>query len=132
MEAIGYFPASSKIMVGLRYGSNYSLGDVPFYARPIVQMRGVPAMKYQDKNTTVMETEVSFDIAKRWSLIGFAGIGNAYSSISEFENGKSVRTVGTGFRYLLARKFGAKMGMDFAASQDDFAFYFVFGSSWMR
>ena len=51
---------------------------------------------------------------------------------AEFEKGKSVRTAGTGFRYLLARKFGAKMGMDFAASQDDFAFYFVFGSSWLR
>ena len=132
MEAIGYFPATRKIMVGLRYGSNYSLGDVPFYARPIVQMRGVPLMKYQNKNTSLMETEVSWEVGSRWSLIGFAGIGNAYSSLSDFENGNSVRTAGTGFRYLLARKFGAKMGMDFAASQDDLAFYIVFGSAWLR
>ena len=76
------FPASKRVMVGLRYGSNYSLGDVPFYARPIVQMRGVPLMKYQNRNTTLMETEVSVDVYKRWSLIGFAGIGNAYESIS--------------------------------------------------
>jgi len=132
IEAFGFFPASKRVMIGLRYGSKYSLGDVPFYARPIVQLRGAPLMKYQNRNTTLMETEVSVDVYKRWSLIGFAGIGNAYESISEFENGKSVRTAGTGFRYLLARKFGAKMGMDFAASQDDFAFYFVFGSSWLR
>jgi hypothetical protein len=132
VDAIGYFPASKRVMIGLRYGSNYTLGDVPFYARPMIQMRGVPLMKYQDKNTTLMETEVSVDVSRRWSLLGFAGIGNAYSKISEFENGKSVRTTGGGFRYLLARKFGAKMGMDFAASQDDFAFYFVFGSSWLR
>ena len=89
-------------------------------------------MKYQNKNTTLMETEVSVDLNKRWCLIGFAGIGNAYSEISEFETGKSVRTLGSGFRYLLARKFGAKMGIDIAASQDDLAFYFVFGSSWLR
>ena len=89
-------------------------------------------MKYQNRNTTLMETEISVDIVKRWSLIGFAGIGNAYESIPEFEKGKSVRTAGTGFRYLLARKFGAKMGMDFAASQDDYAVYIVFGSSWIR
>ena len=98
----------------------------------MIQMRGVPLMKYQDKNTTLMETEISWDVYKRWSLIGFTGIGNAYSSISEFENGKSVRTFGSGFRYLIARKFGAKMGMDFAKSQDDFAFYITFGSAWMR
>jgi len=131
-EALGYFPATNRIMVGIRYGGNYTLGDVPFYARPIIQLRGVPLMKYQDKNTALMETEVSVDISKRWSLIGFAGMGTAYSSVGEFGEGRSVRTGGTGFRYLLARKFGAKMGMDFAASQDDFAFYFVFGSSWLR
>jgi hypothetical protein len=131
-EGLGWFPASKKVTIGLRYSSNYSIGDVPFWARPIVQMRGVPVMKYQNRNTTLMETEVSVDVFKRWSAIGFAGIGNAYESISDFEKGKSVRTAGTGFRYLLARKFGAKMGMDFAVSQDDFAFYFVFGSSWLR
>jgi hypothetical protein len=132
VDAVGYFPASKRVFIGLRYGSNYTLGDVPFYARPMVQMRGVPLMKYQGKNTTLMETEVSVDVSSRWSLLGFAGIGNAYSKISDFENGKSVRTAGSGFRYLLARKFGVKMGMDFAASQDDFAFYFIFGSSWLR
>jgi len=132
MEAIGYFPASKRLTFGLRYASNYTLGDVPFWARPMVQMRGVPLMKYQNRNTTLMETEVSVDVSKRWSLIGFAGIGNAYESYGEFENGNGVRTMGSGFRYLLARKFGAKMGMDFAKSQDDFAFYFVFGSAWLR
>jgi hypothetical protein len=132
VDAIGYFPASERLNVGLRYGSNYTIGDVPFYARPSVQLRGAPATKYQDKNTLLMETEVSYNVSKRWSLLGFAGLGNAYSDIRDFENGNSVRTFGSGFRYLLARKFGAKMGMDFAASQDDFALYFVFGSSWFR
>jgi hypothetical protein len=132
IEAIGYMPASKKLIVGLRYGSDYSIGDVPFYARPSINLRGAPLMKYQNKNTTLMEAEVSWDVYKRWSLIGFTGIGNAYSSISDFGEGKSVRTLGSGFRYLLARKFGAKMGMDFAKSQDDFAFYIVFGSAWMR
>jgi hypothetical protein len=132
LDAIGYFPATKKLMVGLRYGNNYTLGDVPFYARPIIQLRGAPLMKYQDRNTMVFETEVSLDIAKRWSLVGFAGMGNAYSSIPEFDIGKSVRTMGSGFRYMIARKLGTKMGMDFAASQDDYAIYIIFGSSWLR
>jgi len=132
LDFLGYFPANEKLMVGLRLGNNFSLGDVPFYARPIVQLRGAPITKYQDKNTSLMEAEVSWDVFKRWSLIGFTGMGTAFESFSEFENGKSVRTLGSGFRYMLARKFGAKMGMDFAFSQDDFAFYIVFGSSWLR
>jgi hypothetical protein len=63
---------------------------------------------------------------------GIAGMENAYSSISEFDKGKSVRTAGTGFRYLLARKLGTKIGVDFAVSQDDYAIYIIFGSSWLR
>lgn len=132
LDAIGYFPVSQRVFVGTRFLNNYTIGDVPFYARPTIRLRGVPMVKYQDRNTMEFETEVDVNVNTRWSLLGFAGMGNAYSSIDEFDDGKSVRTLGTGFRYLLIRKFGARFGMDFAASPDDFAFYIVFGSSWFR
>ena len=79
-----------------------------------------------------MEAEVNWNVYKRWYLLGFTGIGNAFASFDSFNKGKSVSSVGTGFRYKIARKFGAQMGMDFAKSTDDFAFYFVFGCSWLR
>ncbi len=131
-DAIGYFPVSKRVFVGTRFLNNYTLGEVPFYARPTIRLRGVPMVKYQDRNTIEFETEVNVNLTKRWSVLGFAGMGNAYSSISEFDDGKSVRNLGTGFRYLLIRKFGARFGMDFAVSPGDFAFYFVFGTSWFR
>jgi hypothetical protein len=132
LTLIGYVPAGNKVYVGLRHESNYSLGDVPFYARPIVSLRGAPLMKYQNINTTVMEAEVTWNVYKRWSVSGFTGIGNAFENFADFNQGKSVTSVGTGFRYLLARKLGTNMGMDFACSQDDFAVYVIFGTAWMR
>jgi hypothetical protein len=132
LSLIGYIPASDKVFLGIRHESNYSLGDIPFWARPIISMRGVPLMKYQNTNTTLMEAEVSWNAYKRWYLLGFTGIGNAFESFQKFNEGKSVTTVGTGFRYKLARKLGTNMGMDFAFSQDDFAFYIVLGTAWMR
>ena len=129
---IGYVPVSKKLVLGARHESIYSLGDIPFYARPIVVLRGAPLMKYQNRNVTVMEVEVNWNVYKRWNLVGFTGMGNAFASFDEFNEGKSVASIGTGFRYLLARKFGMQMGMDFAQSTDDFAFYFVFGTSWLR
>ncbi len=131
-NALGYFSAGRNIVAGIRYESHYSLGPVPFWARPFIALRGVPAMKYQNKNTTVMEAEVDWNLYKRWSLLGFTGLGNAFSSFADFDKGKTARSLGAGFRYLLARKLGANMGMDFAWSNDDFAFYIVFGSSWLR
>jgi hypothetical protein len=129
---IGYIPSSDKLIVAFRNENTFTIGDIPFYARPIVVLRGAPLMKYQNKNTTVTEIEVNWNLYRRWNLVGFTGIGNAFESFDEFNNGKSVASIGTGFRYLLARKFGMQMGMDFAQSTDDFAFYFVFGTSWMR
>ncbi len=64
--------------------------------------------------------------------MGFTGIGNAYSSFEDFDKGKTVRTLGTGFRYMIARKLGANMGIDVAFSNDDWALYIIFGSSWLK
>jgi hypothetical protein len=62
----------------------------------------------------------------------FTGILNAFESFADFNKGKRVTSVGTGFRYLLARKLGTNMGMDFACTQDDLAVYVIFGTAWMR
>jgi len=37
---------------------------------------------------------------------------------------------GTGFRYLISRVFQIRTGMDFAWSDEDFAFYFTTGTAW--
>jgi hypothetical protein len=129
---VGYIPAGPKIFFGIRHESLYSMGDIPFYARPIISMRGAPLMKYQNTNTTLIEAEVTYNVHKRWYISGFTGMGNAFASFSELAEGKSVSTIGTGFRYLVARKLGTHMGMDFAMSQDDFAFYIVFGTAWLK
>ena len=55
-----------------------------------------------------------------------------YKSMKEFDEGKSVRNIGAGFRYELARIFGLHMGMDLAWSNDDFGFYIVAGHAWLR
>ncbi len=131
-KVIGYVPATEKMVLGIRNENTFSVGDIPFYARPIVFLRGAPLMKYQNNHASVFEFEVNWNVYNRWNVVGFTGMGNAFASFEDFNEGKSVASIGTGFRYLLARKFGMQMGMDFARSTDDFAFYFVFGTSWVR
>ncbi len=53
-----------------------------------------------------MESEINWNVHKRWNLVGFTGMGSAFSSFEDFNKGKSAASIGTGFRYLLARKFG--------------------------
>lgn len=129
----GYIPITDKINSGYRIDSSFTIGDSPFYALPSVIMRGVPAMKYQNKKVMLAETEWNFSLINRWSLTAFTGAGKAFSEFDSFGEETWAYSYGGGFRYKIARKFGIDAGMDFAWSNgNDFAFSFVFGSSWMR
>jgi hypothetical protein len=43
-----------------------------------------------------------------------------------------VWNAGSGFRYLIARQLGLKMGIDVARGPENWAFYIVFGNTWLR
>lgn len=130
---LGYKPITENIFSGFRMDSQFMLGDAPFYAEPFIQMRGVPAMKYQSNNTMLVETEWKFKVYKRWSIDTFAGTGKAFQNFDSFGDATWVYSYGLGFRYKLSRLFGVDAGMDFAWSNDgDFAFSIVFGSAWNK
>ena len=66
-------------------------GDVPFYQLPFIDMRGIPAARYQDENTGVIETEVRWNVTPRWSLIGFIGAARAWGTDTSFKDSRHGR-----------------------------------------
>ncbi len=48
-----------QYVLGLRFDISQADGDVPFYAEPYVRLRGIPALRYQGKNVTAVEIEVT-------------------------------------------------------------------------
>lgn len=63
-------------------------------------------------------------------MLGFGGVGKAEMESTQLDDGTVVWSGGFGFRYLIARRFGLKAGMDFAVSNDDRAFYIQVGTAW--
>ncbi|MFZ9032215.1 MAG: BamA/TamA family outer membrane protein [Robiginitalea sp.] len=132
-DLFSYLPVSERLGSAWRFQGSYLLGDAPFYAYPFISLRGIPAMRYQGSNTLVAETEWTYNVYKRWSVLGFTGVGNAFSDFGRFGDGDVAWNLGTGFRYKIARLLGVNMGMDFAwGNGEEFAFYIVFGTSWLR
>ncbi|HEY4286601.1 MAG TPA: hypothetical protein VGN00_05835 [Puia sp.] len=127
-----YKPISKKLVAGWRFDGQQTFGDVPFYLLPSIDMRGVPAARYQGKADLLTELEGRWDFIKRWSILFYGGTGKAFDYWGDFGSAKWVFTYGTGFRYLLARKFGLRMGMDLAHGPDTWAYYIVFGSNWLK
>ena len=128
-----YLPVISNTWVsGFRIESQLATGDAPFYMLPFISLRGVPAMRYQGELTALVETEQEVMFTKRWSVVGFGGYGKAFKTVDDMSEGSSAWNAGAGFRYLIARLFGLKMGLDVARGPEQWAVYVVVGTSWMK
>lgn len=125
-----YFNFTPKWVSGFRYEMNLQFGNAPFYMKPAISLRGVPMGKYQGNQTFVLETEQRYDWTMRWSSVVFGGLAKAPTKDVSFDDTKLVYNYGTGFRYLIARKFKLRAGVDFAWSNKDFGWYVVLGCAW--
>lgn len=124
-----YWPLSS-VVLGVRLEGDLSHGDVPFYDAPYIEMRGIPALRYQGEDVLLAEVEARWDIDFRWSLVGFAGHGWTADSIGGIRGGEQATAGGIGFRYLGARRYGLRMGLDIARGPEDTVVYLAVGSNW--
>ncbi|AGA78818.1 outer membrane protein/protective antigen OMA87 [Echinicola vietnamensis DSM 17526] len=125
-----FMQPTSKWVSGVRLEGVWQFGDPPFYAKPSIDMRGVPMARYQGDQVYMVETEQRYDFSLRWSGILIAGMAKAPSHEVSFSDADLVYNYGGGFRYLIARKFGLRTGIDVAWSNDDFGWYIVFGHAW--
>lgn len=127
-----YQPLAPKLTGGLRIDGQQAFGTTPFFLLPYVDMRGIPTNRYQGQADLLTEAELRWDFSRRWSLMGFGGTGKAFDDWSDFGEATWAYSYGTGFRYLMARKFGLRMGIDIARGPEQWAYYIVFGSSWYK
>ena len=129
-HAFGYVPAGENATLALRADARTTNGDVPFYQLPFIELRGVPAARYQDQTTGVLEVEGRYYVTPRWIALGFIGAGRAWGRKTSFSDEGTVVTKGVGFRYLLARRLGLSIGIDVARGPEETAYYVQVGNSW--
>jgi len=60
----------------------------------------------------------------------FGGAGRAARNLDQLNDAERAHSVGTGFRYLLARKLGLGAGIDVARGPEETVVYIIFGSAW--
>ncbi len=119
----------NRWIAGLRMEYQTITGDPPFYAYPFIYLRGIPVMRYQGRHTFLTETEQLVMVTRRWGLTAFGGYGHTFNKDSE---GSPAWNAGGGFRYLIARLLGMKMGIDVARGPEDWAVYIIVGSAWLK
>ena len=63
-------------------------------------------------------------------MLGFAGAGRTADSISDLSSADTHSAYGAGFRYLLARRLGMRVGIDVAKGPEETYWYLIVGSAW--
>jgi len=129
-HVFGYWPVTSNLIIGGRLDARSVSGRVPFYQLPFIDMRGIPAARYQDDHTFVAETEIRWNFTPRWAAIGFVGTGRAWGRQTSFGDTSNVTSKGVGFRYLLAQRLGLWVGLDYAKGPEDDVVYIQVGNAW--
>ena len=119
-----------NLVLGGRLDWRGSSGDTPFYALPFIELRGIPALRYQGEQAAVAEVEARWNLDGRWSAVGFGGAGRAAGPEEGLGSAKTRWAGGVGIRYFLARAMGLHVGVDVARGPEEGAFYIVMGSAW--
>ena len=125
-----YWQFGESFVLGARAEFDGADGDIPFYAVPFIDLRGIPALRYQGENVLVGEVEARWAFHPRISAVGFLGIGKAADSVSDISDATSRVTQGIGIRYFVARKLGMHVGIDAAKGPEDTHYYLTMGSAW--
>jgi hypothetical protein len=129
---IGYWPVATNVTLAARGDYQQTSDGAPFFMRPFIAMRGIPAMRYPGNKVGQTEIEARWQFYGRWSVVGFGGIGVARIDEGPVQRDKTAGAGGIGFRYELARKFGLHVGIDVARGTEDTAYYLQVGSAWFR
>ncbi len=130
--AFYYLPVSKNIISGFRAEYQQLWGDAPFYLLPFINLRGIPIARYQGNITALAETEWRWDFTSRFSVVTFGGIAKAIQDGSTFAESDWRYSGGAGTRYLIARKLKLRAGLDIARGPEQWAYYIVFGTTWVR
>ena len=130
LKMLSFHQLYPDVVLGLRLEASAVDGMAPFYAYPWIDLRGIPAFRYQGKSVGMLETEIRWNILPRWSILGFAGAGDVGGDDPAFETGDNIYAGGVGARYFMMRDLGLWLGVDVARGPEDWYGYITVGHAW--
>jgi hypothetical protein len=128
-----YWSLKDALVVAARGSGCAVPGDAPYYALCkfgiFPDLRGYVAGRYRDETMLAFQGEIRWHYSKKFSAIGFAGVGRVAQSASDFNFEHLLPSFGAGIRYLLSPKNGLNISLDYAYGKDSDAVYFFVGEA---
>ena len=130
LKALSFHSFTEELTLGLRLEGSGVDGRVPFFAIPFVKLRGVPALRYQNKFAGAAELELRYRIRPKWEVSVFGGLGFTSDDFVIYENPDSIYNFGAGGRYNIFEAHNVWVGVDIARGPEDWNYYIQVGHPW--
>ena len=119
-----------KLVLGLHLDLDSAGGDPPIWGYPWITMRGIPALRYQNESTGVLDTELRWNIFERWAAVGFIGVGATRGDVLIYDDESGIVAGGVGGRFLFRPQDSLWVGLDVAKGPEDYVLYVQIGQAW--
>lgn len=130
LKALSFHSFTDKFTLGLRLDVSGVDGRVPFFAVPFVRLRGVPALRYQNKIAGAVEVEARYLLRPKWEVSAFGGLGYTSDDFPIYDNPDSIYNFGVGARYNIFEAHNVWVGLDIARGPEDWNYYIQVGHPW--
>ena len=128
-----YWSLKENLVLAARGSGCAVPGDAPYYALckfgVFPDLRGYVAGRYRDETMLAFQSEIRWLFSKKFSAVGFAGVGDVAASVSEYDLKGLLPSFGGGIRYLLSAENGLNISIDYAYGKDSDAIYFFVGQA---
>jgi hypothetical protein len=121
---------NKKLVLGFHLDLDTAGGDPPVWGYPWVTMRGIPALRYQNESTAVLETELRWNILERWAAVGFIGTAATRGDLPIYNDESGIVAGGVGGRFLFRPQDSLWVGIDLARGPEDYVVYIQVGHAW--
>lgn len=130
-HAYAFHPLGDGWRLGAKVEIDAARGNYPAFIAPSISLRGVQAARYQGATVLSTEAELTYQLAPRWSVLAFGGMGATDPGHSRiFDSSGAIFAGGGGLRYRIARKLGMDAGLDVAYGPGGAVFYIQLGQAW--
>jgi outer membrane protein assembly factor BamA len=123
LAARHYYPINKTVTLASRFNFQGSSKDTPFFMLPRIPLRGFNAGRYRDKYSVAIEAELRW-YPNKIGFVAFAGAGTVANDDSQLLDSSSIISKGVGIRYMPSSDTRLVMGIDYATSSDESAWYF--------
>lgn len=130
LKLLSFHEFADRFVLGLRLDVDAVDGGPPIWGFPWISLRGIPAMRYQNEITGVVETELRWNILRRWAVLAFVGAGASRGDTFLFNDESGIFAGGIGGRWLFRPEDSLWVGIDIARGPEDTYTYIQVGHAW--